>query len=165
MDYIKALKGKKGGAMFKNVLCPVDFSEFAGDIVTYAYDIAKKYGAQLHMLHVIPNLTYFTPYESFLTPENLVAIEKSIQGEVDKDFKKLLKNVDIDVKKVVKTGVAFVEIIDYVKTESIDLIVMGTHGRSAIEHILIGSVAEKVVRKSPCPVMTIRPKGKGFKMP
>ena len=59
----------------------------------------------------------------------------------------------------------FVEIIDYAKSESIDLIVMGTHGRSAIENILIGNVAEKVVRKSPCPVMTIRPTGKEFKMP
>lgn len=151
--------------MFKKILCPVDFSEFTGEIVRYAHDIAKKYGAELHMLHVIPNLTYFTPYESFLTPENLVAIESNIQGEVEKDFSRIMKHDDIKAKKVVKSGVAFVEIIDYAKAESIDLIVMGTHGRGAIEHILIGNVAEKVVRKSPCPVMTIRPKGKGFKMP
>ncbi len=151
--------------MFKKILCPVDFSEFTKDVIAYAADISKQYGAELHVLHVIPNLTYFTPYESFLTPENLVAIEKNIQDEVDRDFGKILKNVDIDVKKAVRTGVAFVEIIDYAKAEGIDLIVMGTHGRSGIEHILIGNVAEKVVRKSPCPVMTIRPKGKGFKMP
>lgn len=151
--------------MFKKILCPVDFSEFTKDVIAYAADISKQYGAELHVLHVIPNLTYFTPYESFLTPENLVAIEKNIQDEVDRDFGKVLKNVDIDVKKAVRTGVAFVEIIDYAKAEGIDLIVMGTHGRSGIEHILIGNVAEKVVRKSPCPVMTIRPKGKEFKMP
>ena len=151
--------------MFKKILCPVDFSEFTKDVIAYAADISKQYGAELHVLHVIPNLTYFTPYESFLTPENLVAIEKNIQDEVDRDFGKILKNVDIDVKKAVRTGVAFVEIIDYAKAEGIDLIVMGTHGRSGIEHILIGNVAEKVVRKSPCPVMTIRPKGKEFKMP
>jgi nucleotide-binding universal stress UspA family protein len=151
--------------MFKKILCPVDFSEFTKDVIAYAADISKRYGAELHVLHVIPNLTYFTPYESFLTPENLVAIEKNIQDEVDRDFGKVLKNVDINVKKAVRTGVAFVEIIDYAKTEGIDLIVMGTHGRSGIEHILIGNVAEKVVRKSPCPVMTIRPKGKEFKMP
>ena len=92
-------------------------------------------------------------------------MEKNIQDEVDRDFKKVLSAVGIDVRKVVRTGVAFVEIIDYAKTEGIDLIVMGTHGRSGIEHILIGNVAEKVVRKSPCPVMTIRPKGKEFKCP
>jgi len=151
--------------MFKKILCPVDFSEFTKDVVAYAADISRQYGAELHVLHVIPNLTYFTPYESFLTPENLVAMEKNIQDEVDRDFKEVLSAVDIDVRKVVRTGVAFVEIIDYAKTEGIDLIVMGTHGRSGIEHILIGNVAEKVVRKSPCPVMTIRPKGKEFKMP
>ncbi len=156
---------KEGVSMFKKILCPVDFSEFTKDVVAYAADISRQYGAELHVLHVIPNLTYFTPYESFLTPENLVAMEKNIQDEVDRDFKKVLSAVGIDVRKVVRTGVAFVEIIDYAKTEGIDLIVMGTHGRSGIEHILIGNVAEKVVRKSPCPVMTIRPRGKEFKMP
>lgn len=151
--------------MFKKILCPVDFSKFTEEVIAYAADIAKQYGAELHVLHVIPNLTYFTPYESFLTPENLVAVEKNIQNEVERDFGKILKHVGMEIKKVVKTGVAFVEIIDYAKSEGIDLIVMGTHGRSGIEHILIGNVAEKVVRKSPCPVMTIRPKGKEFKMP
>ncbi|MDD3847123.1 MAG: universal stress protein [Syntrophorhabdaceae bacterium] len=151
--------------MFKKILCPVDFSKYTKDVVAYAIDIAKKYGAELHLLHVIPNLTYFTPYESFLTPENLVAVEKNIQDEVDKEFAGVLSHAHGDIRKVVRTGVAFVEIIDYAKTEGVDLIVMGTHGRGGIEHILIGNVAEKVVRKSPCPVMTIRPKGKEFKMP
>lgn len=150
--------------MFKKILCPVDFSQFSQEVVDYAVDLAIKYGAELHIIHVIPNMTYFTPYESFLTPENLVAIEKHIQDQVENDFEKVLKQ-NVPAKKVIRTGVPFVEIIDYAKSESIDLIVMGTHGRSGIEHILIGNVAEKVVRKSPCPVMTIRPKGKEFKMP
>lgn len=151
--------------MFKKILCPVDFSQFTQEVINYALNLAKKYGAELHLMHVVPNMTYFTPYESFLTPENLVAIEKNIQDEVERDFAKLLKGNGVPTKTVIRTGVPFVEIIDYAKSESIDLIVMGTHGRSAIENILIGNVAEKVVRKSPCPVMTIRPKGKEFKMP
>lgn len=151
--------------MFKKILCPVDFSQFTQEVINYALDLAKKYGAELHLMHVVPNMTYFTPYESFLTPENLVAIEKNIQDEVERDFAKLLKGNGVPTKTVIRTGVPFVEIIDYAKSESIDLIVMGTHGRSAIENILIGNVAEKVVRKSPCPVMTIMPKGKEFKMP
>jgi nucleotide-binding universal stress UspA family protein len=151
--------------MFKKILCPVDFSEFTQDVINYAVDLAKKYGAELHVMHVVPNMTYFTPYESFLTPENLVVIEKNIQDEVEKKFTRLLKHDDVPTKTATRTGTPFVEIIDYAKTESIDLIVMGTHGHSGLEHILIGNVAEKVVRKSPCPVMTIRPKGKEFKMP
>jgi universal stress protein A len=151
--------------MFTKILCPVDFSEFTDEILSYAVSIAKRFDSELHLIHVIPNLNYFTPYESFLTPENLVAIERNIEGEVGKDFDKITKKLDLPFKRVIKTGVSFVEIIDYVKEQGIDLVVMGTHGRSGIEHILIGSVAEKVVRKSPCPVLTVRPKDKTFKMP
>jgi len=151
--------------MFKKIVCPIDFSEFTDEILKYAVNITKKFNAELHLIHIIPNLNYFTPYESFLTPENLVAIEKNIEKEVEKDFERVTKNIDVPLKKIVKTGVTFVEIIDYIKEEDIDLVVMGTHGRSGIEHILIGSVAEKVVRKSPCPVLTIRPRGRKFSMP
>jgi nucleotide-binding universal stress UspA family protein len=94
-----------------------------------------------------------------------MAIEKNIEEEVGKDFDKITKKHDFPFKRVIKTGIIFAEIIDYVKDQEIDLVIMGTHGRSGIEHILIGSVAEKVVRKSPCPVLTIRPKGKIFSMP
>jgi universal stress protein A len=151
--------------MFKKIVCPIDFSEFTDEILKYAVNITKKFNAELHLIHIIPNLNYFTPYESFLTPENLVAIEKNIEKEVEKDFEKVMKDINMPLKKIVKTGVTFVEIIDYIKEEDIDLVVMGTHGRSGIEHILIGSVAEKVVRKSPCPVLTIRPRGRKFSMP
>ena len=151
--------------MFEKILCPVDFSEFTDEILAYAVNIAKRFDSELHLIHVIPNLNYFTPYESFLTPENLVAIERNIEGEVGRDFDKITRKLDLPFKRIVKTGVTFVEIIDYIKDQGIGLVVMGTHGRSGIEHILIGSVAEKVVRKSPCPVLTVRPKDKAFKMP
>jgi nucleotide-binding universal stress UspA family protein len=140
--------------MFKKILCPVDFSEFTDETVAYAVGISSRFESELHLIHVIPNLNYFTPYESFLTPENLVAMERNIEEGVGKDFDKITKKLDFPFKRVIKTGVTFVEIIDYIKDQGIDLVVMGTHGRSGIEHILIGSVAEKVVRKSPCPVLT-----------
>ena len=98
--------------MFKKILCPVDFSQFTQEVINYALDLAKKYGAELHLMHVVPNMTYFTPYESFLTPENLVAIEKNIQDEVERDFAKLLKGNGVPTKTVIRTGVPFVEIID-----------------------------------------------------
>lgn len=150
--------------MFAKILYPVDFSNYAEEILEYAVAIATRFNSELHLIHVIPNLNYFTPYESFLTPENMVAIERNIEEEVEAEFDKLMKKLGIPARKVVKTGVTFVEIIEYVKEAGIDLVVMGTHGRSGIEHVLIGSVAEKVVRKSPCPVLTVRPKGRAFKM-
>ena len=76
-----------------------------------------------------------------------------------------MKKIDIPAKKVIRTGAAFVEIIDYARSESMDLIIIGTHGRTGLEHILIGSVAERVIRKAPCPVLTVRPKSRQFKMP
>ena len=72
--------------MFKKILYPVDFSDFAEEILEYAVAMATEFGAELHLLHVIPNLNYFTPYESFLTPENMVAIEQNIEA-ARKDLK------------------------------------------------------------------------------
>ncbi len=151
--------------MFKKILCPVDFSEFTDEILEYALDIAKKYGAELHLIHIIPNLNYFTPYESFFTPENLIVVEKNMETEVNKDFDDLMKKINVPAVKIIKNGAAFVEIINYARSESMDLIIIGTHGRSGLEHILIGSVAERVIRKAPCPVLTVRPKSRQFKMP
>ena len=152
--------------MFTRILVPIDFSEYTDDVLNYAKVIAGKFNASLHLIHVVPNMDYFTPYESFAAAENIVGIQKGVEEEVEKDLKKVQEQItDLPVTTVTRTGVAFVEIIDYVKSEGIDLIVMGTHGRGALEHMLLGSVTEKVVRKAPCPVLTIRTSKKQFKMP
>jgi universal stress protein A len=147
--------------MFQRILVPVDFSEYSEEILKYARELALKFDASIDLIHVIPNMDYFTPYESFMAAENIVVIQKGVEGEVDKDLDEVVQKLPgIKVKKAIRTGVAFIEILDYVKSEGIDLIIMGTRGRGGIEHIIIGSVAEKVLRKSPCPVLTIRPQKK-----
>ena len=147
--------------MFNKILVPLDFSDYTDEIMQVAVQLAKKFGSTLHVLHVIPNMDYFTPYESFLPAESLVNIQRDVEREVEKDMEAIAKKIgDVPVIRAVRTGVAFVEITDYVRAENIDLVVMGTHGRGGLEHILLGSVAEKVVRKSRCPVLTIRPAGK-----
>lgn len=150
--------------MFRKILVPIDFSQYSDEILAYALEMARKFNASVDLIHVIPNMDYFTPYESFMAAENIVAVQKGVEGEVEKDLDEVAKKLPgVDVKKVIRTGVAFVEIIDYVKSEGIDLIIMGTRGRGGLEHIIIGSVAEKVLRKSPCPVLTIRPQKKQAK--
>jgi nucleotide-binding universal stress UspA family protein len=145
--------------MFSKILVPIDFSEFTDDIVRYSTEIAQKFGSAIHLMHVIPNMDYFTPYESFMAAENMVTVQKGVEAEVQRDLDRVAESIaGIPVTKVIRTGVSFVEIIEYVRNENIDLIIMATHGRGGLEHIIIGSVAEKVVRKSPCPVLTIRPK-------
>jgi nucleotide-binding universal stress UspA family protein len=145
--------------MFSKILVPVDFSEYTDEILEYATEIARKFGASLHLIHVIPTMDYFTPYESFITPENVEAAQQAIAADVKKHLEETAGRISgIAATKAVLTGAAFVEITQYAESEGIDLIVMGTHGRGGIEHLLLGSVAGRVIRRAPCPVLTIRPK-------
>ena len=144
--------------MFSKILVPVDFSEYTADIITHATQIALRFDSTIHLLHVIPNMDYFAPYESFMAAENVIAVQKGIEDEVQRDLENLAKGISgTPVVKAVRMGVSFVQIVEYVRTQGIELVVMATHGRGGLEHIIIGSVAEKVVRRSPCPVLTIRP--------
>ena len=76
-----------------------------------------------------------------------------------------LDQADLKSERATSVGHPFVEIIRYAKANEIDLIVIGTHGRGPVKHLLLGSVAEKVVRKAPCPVLTVRQPGHTFVMP
>lgn len=148
------------------VLVPTDFSEFSRLAVTYACAMAERFGAQLHVLHVVPDPT-------MLVPEAAVFSVESMQAQSDRlvtDAQKLLRQIpegwqgSQPVIRDVRVGAAFLEIIDYAKSQDIDLIVIGTHGRSGLSHILMGSVAERVVRAAPCPVLSVKPSGHQFVM-
>lgn len=147
--------------MFEKILVPVDFSDYTDEILDVALEIGRKFGSEIHLLHVIPTMDCLTPYESFLAVDNLIALQRQIAEEVKQDLDRVSQKVPMPTIKAVRTGVAFLEIVDYTKTENISLVVMATHGRGTLEHILIGSVTEKVVRRAGCPVLTIRPKSKG----
>jgi nucleotide-binding universal stress UspA family protein len=149
--------------MFSRILVPIDFSEYTTDILTYATEIARKFSSTIHLIHVIPTMNYFAPYESFMSAENIATVQGSVESEVERDLAEVANKITgIPVTRAVRTGVSFVEIVEYVKAEEIDLVIMATHGRGGLE-LIIGSAAEKVVRKSPCPVLTIRPAKKQFK--
>jgi nucleotide-binding universal stress UspA family protein len=146
--------------MFEKILVPVDFSDYTDQILDVVLEISRKFNSEIHLLHIIPTMDYLTPYESFLAVDNLVEVQKQIEQDVEKDLEKVGQKLPVSTVKAIRSGVAFMEIIDYVKTQNIELVIMGTHGRGALEHILMGGVAEKVVRRAPCPVLTIRPKGR-----
>jgi len=151
-----------------NILCPVDYSVFSEKALTYAIELATRFQAKLYLLHVldIRFLDVNNPELPYIPPANSISAET-----IDMLKSRLLKSVNeetqgkISVEAVVVQGVPFAEIIRTAKELHIDLIVIGTHGRTGLAHAVMGSVAEKVVRKAPCPVLTIRHPEHDFVMP
>jgi len=156
--------------MFKKILFCTDFSDNAHLAFTYALDLARTYQAKLLILHVThdPIFVYPDQLYTYITDEMIRDLEASEEKKMDQEFNTYyLQKMEgfKDYKVLLKKGVAFYVIIQTVREESVDLIVMGTHGRTGLDHVLFGSTAEKVVRKSPAPVLTIRLPGKKFIMP
>ena len=148
---------------FERILYPTDFSESAENALQYVISLSKKYGSKIHVLHVVEPFTYTSDFGidySAQYREMEVTAKRLIEEIVTS-----LKKSSLDAEGAVLSGEPFVEIIRYARQENADLIVMATHGRTGIEHMLLGSVAEKVVRKSPCPVLTIKKTSQTFTMP
>lgn len=156
----------------KKILCPTDFSEHSAHALLYALSFAKAYDAALEMLHVVQPLVYPAYMESPVqAPAVFVGTSLSTARMMDEsllrleELASLNKQLHPHIAGRVVLGVPFVEIIRAAKEQQSDLIVMGTHGRTGLQRVLIGSVAEKVVRKAPCPVLTIKHPGHEFVMP
>jgi nucleotide-binding universal stress UspA family protein len=131
------------------------------------YRRASALDAELHLLHVFEQYTGSTYIPGIPLPESHSETEQ-LKQQVAEYLAKLLDADWVAGHRVVRAtreGHPFVEIIRYARGQSIDMIVMSTHGRSGLAHLLMGSVAEKVVRKSPCPVLTVRPDEHQFVMP
>ena len=152
--------------MIKRILVPIDFSDFSIDALKYGVSVARHFGAKILLLHVISqellNEVKAVQYFSGIidSPEKFLArkkrdinerIEKILKGETDQTLFE---------EPLIEVGIPAEEIIRVAKERKVDLVVIGTHGGSGLTHILMGSVAERVVRRSPCPVLSVR--GKEF---
>ena len=146
----------------KTILCPVDFSEISTNAMKYAVFLASHHHAELLLLHVIEHLQEFEHYQVLVfTPQELAdEMEKQAYEELNKLTEQIQKTIKVEA--VVRQGKAFVEIIKVAKEKDMDMIVMGSQGRTGISHMLMGSVAEKVVRKASCPVLIVRDKNIQF---
>lgn len=151
----------------QRILIPTDFSDYSKVAVRYAHALAERFGAELHLLYVLQDLVALVPEPGLaFAPQGDYMAE--LRTSAEKGLAELIQSEKLqDVTVVPKTteGTPFVEIIRYSKDNEIDLIVMGTHGRTGLTHALLGSVTEKVVRKSPCPVLTVRPDEHQFVSP
>lgn len=153
----------------KEILAPTDFSEPSEVAMRYAKALAENFGARLHLVHVLDENALVYPWTSpDGTPIALGAARTELEQVTADRLGKLLSTEErekFSAKVEILVGSPFLEIINYAKTQDIDLIILGTHGRGPIAHILMGSVAERVVRKAPCPVLTVRHPEHEFIMP
>jgi universal stress protein A len=153
---------------FRRILFPTDFSTTSAGALPYAVSLADVFNAELHCLHVVDDAyMYWTAMGPEGVPvgpaaEDVLALGRSRMEAFSRDH---LQGLGRPVSTEVRAGRPFAEIIGYARQHAIDLIVLATHGRGAIAHVLLGSTAEKVVRKSSCPVLTIRADGHEFVMP
>ena len=148
---------------YKKVLFCTDFSENADYAFNFAHGIAKRDEGLLYILHVIPGNPQELLVEKLMPGDLIEKIHKVIEEDANTKYKKryLEKAKDgVTCKAVTRSGREDEEIINFAKEEKVDLIVMGTHGRTGIENVFFGSVAEKVLRRSPFPVLIIPSKKK-----
>ena len=143
---------------YKRVLFCTDFSENADYAFEFAFGIAKRDNGLLYILHVIPCNPNQTYVENWIDGETLVKIQRGIEEDLVNNYKeRYIKKIEGEIKfeTVTKSGREDNEILKFAKKENVDIIVLGTHGRTGIDHVFFGSVAEKVLRHSPLPVFII----------
>jgi universal stress protein A len=142
----------------KRILVPTDFSKFSENALRYATAFAEKFGSHLYLLHVVQDLTWFIPEAILVAPAAMPPLEEfrtAARTALDRVVKEL-NLPGIKIEAAVAEGTPFEAIIRFAREQNVDLIVMGTHGHTGLAHMLMGSVAEKVVRKAPCPVLSVR---------
>ncbi len=147
----------------KTVVTPVDFSDNADKIARSAAYVAGRFGASLHLIFVVQNFEDYSGF--FVPPVNLPNLEEELFESAQQRMEEFVKTNQeaftaagvTEVKSLVLTGDVSEEILQYVQDNKANLIVMGTHGYKGFERIMFGSVADKVVKTSCCPVMTINP--------
>lgn len=156
-------KGNKMETTIKKVLVPIDFSDYSKSALKYAVNFAKSFNADMILVYVVEPIIY--PPDFSMGQIAMPSINTEWDDRAKDELQKLAKSDVVgikNVKTIIKTGKPFYEIIETAKEEDVDLIIIATHGHSGVEHILFGSTAEKVVRKAPCPVLTLREPIKGF---
>src|SRR6187399_247414 len=143
----------------KNVLVATDFSTCSDVALNYGRALAQQFGARLHLMHAVEPIALDAANAGGFVaalPQLQVSVEEAgraqLEGLLTADDRRALHATTV----LVSFASPAPAIVAYAETEQMDLIVVGTHGRTGLSHLLMGSVAEKVVRTAPCPVLTVR---------
>jgi nucleotide-binding universal stress UspA family protein len=141
----------------ERILCPIDFSELSVKAYDYAQSAAWHYKATLFLQQVIESLTPYYPYYAF--PDSYNEICRKLRADAEhqlQEFAKIHSRRGIQPRCVVQDGTVTDQILSFAEAQAVNLIVMGTHGLRGLDHLALGSVTEKVLRKAPCPVLAVR---------
>ena len=141
----------------QKILVPTDFSDFSQQALEFALALAEKFRAKLYVMHVweLPMTGSLLPPEPY--PEAVLTEEQTAAAEHLTKVTDELRASDFDAEPVFVFGKPYMEIVKAAADLDVDLIVLASHGRSGISRLVLGSVAEKVVRLAPCPVFTVKP--------
>jgi nucleotide-binding universal stress UspA family protein len=151
----------------KNILVATDFSEPSKAALTYGRALARNFGAALHVVHVVgnvPTIVYGAEAYAVSMPE----LQREIEDGARAQLADLLKDDPQPVPTkslVIASDAPALAIVNYAAQGQIDLIITGTHGRGGVAHLVMGSVAERIVRTAPCPVLTVRQPEHEFVIP
>jgi nucleotide-binding universal stress UspA family protein len=151
----------------KRVLVPTDFSETSDAALTYGIALAGAFGATLHVLHVV-NQPMHEAWAGYAPGASFLSIIEHMEADARQHIEALVPKEDLAVGRVVAAtvwGDASDQILEYALAHHIDLIICGTHGRRGWDHLVMGSVAETLVRKATCPVLTVRHPEHEFVLP
>jgi nucleotide-binding universal stress UspA family protein len=157
---IRELEKERPAEKRERILVPVDFSEHSKAALSHAKGVAAVYGARLDVLHVIEETVHPAFYGTGMT--DIVELRPDIVVKAKAAMEKLFNDTpgpEVKVEYHAVIGRAHQEIVQYATLEEKDLIIIATHGLSGLERMLLGSVAEKVVRRAPCPVLTVKASG------
>ncbi len=149
--------------MFTRILVPTYFSAPSDAALEYARAVARRFGASLHLLHV-PEDPYRAMYSAEVFVPEIEGLREEILGHALDRLQHMVTPEDISELHTTTDaviGTPALSIVEYAAAHDVDLIVMGTHGRGGMSHLLVGSVAERVLRTAPCPVLIVRGPGKG----
>lgn len=143
----------------RHILVPVDFSENTPAILDWAAHLAGEHGSKVTLLHAYHLPVEFQQLEGAYLPPDFW---QSVRTEAENSLRRFAADLEqrkIRVETAVCEGYAATVIVEEAATRGADLIVIGTHGRSGFKHLLLGSIAERVVQKAPCPVLTVKAAG------
>lgn len=143
--------------MFKRILFPVDFSEVQEGMIEYVLTTAEKFQSEIFILYVARDLTYFTELD--VPHPSIYSFHQDIQKGAEKKMKEFCDSnfMEKSYSSHILVGDPATEVVNFIEENGIDLVIMGTHGRQGLNRIVFGSMAEKIARHSPVPILIIKP--------